>query len=123
MTTYTEDTAATTITLMDGESLSGQADYLEVQTADADRVTVYIDNSTVGGDPETHDLHLDAYFDNAAVTGWRRDVEETGRTGHKVTVEPAGERLRLDLVCQSGLTTGTDYRIYVESAVEVTNVR
>lgn len=111
-----EDSAQTSVTLDDGQTLSGQDAYLEVATQKADVVKIFIDDGTAGNTPATYDIQGDERKQNQNFTEeWLFERHLTGRTDRRLTFENIGnDRYRINVTDQSGGSNNT-YRIFMES--------
>lgn len=119
--TTREDHDATTITLDNGQSVSGQrADgALTVDSTNADLIKIFVDDGTTGNTPATYDLQADEHKRGAGFTDdWMLDRAFAGETARKWTFERVGgAEYRVDLTNTSG-TNGQTYRIFVEALRE-----
>lgn len=111
-----EDSAQTSVTLDDGQTLNGQDSYLEVATTKSDTIKVFIDDGTSGNAPTTYDLQGDERKENQNFSEeWLFEREVTGRTDRRLTFENIGnDRYRINVTDQSG-GSGNTYRIFLES--------
>lgn len=112
-----EDHAEREVTLDDGQSFSGQDDFVQVETEKADVIKIFIDDGTAGNQPETYDLQGDEHKagSNIATDEFKFERQLTTRQDRRLTFENiAGDQYRVDLTDQSG-GSGNTYRVLVES--------
>lgn len=108
----TYDAVATTVTLGDGQSLSGQDGYLTVDGSEADHVRVVVDDGS-GNAPASHDIVVEAH--KSTVDDYLQVGAVRGTTDRVFDVTSPGDDVRVDLIDQTS-DAGTDtYRIHVES--------
>lgn len=116
MTLRREDSAQTSVTLDDGQTLQGQQSYLTINTQKSDTIKIFIDDGTAGNTPATYDLTGYEEQSNQSFTAeflFERSL--SSRTDRRLTFENiSGNQYRIDLTDQSGGSNNT-FRIFMES--------
>lgn len=101
-------------TLSASSSISGTDSYLTVEMEDADRVRIWVDDSTTGGTPASYDLQVDVEKKASHFTDdWMRDYAVTGSTSNTHENDTKGKQVRVDLT--NTTTSSADYRVFVEA--------
>lgn len=110
---HTVDTGEANLSLDDGQSLSGQDDYIELDTSTATDIRVYVDNSTTGTKAATYDLSVET-FKHGNVDDWMHEHSTTGTQNLEHQFDAPSNKVRID-VTNSSSTNNKTYRIWAES--------
>lgn len=112
---HTVDTGEADLSLDDGQSLSGQSSYIELDTQTAEDLRLYIDDGATGNKPAQYDLQIDTYK-HGQIDDWMFDDEHTGEQARSWSLPAPTNKVRIDVTNASG-NDNKQYRIWAESLV------